>query len=113
MAVHLQARGDSTIRNDADGRNLDLSHYEAALLSFIVKCSMREKYTSILFKLLLMNWAFVLVTKVGIWNYKGKPALFYFPQVCFSWPFFNSLVQLFLLFLVALIVDFNKHVVPW
>ena len=74
---------------------------------------MREKYTSILFKLLLINWAFVLVTKVGIWNYKGKPALFYFPQVCFNWPFFNSLVQLFLLFLVALIVDFNKHVVPW
>lgn len=65
---------------------------------------MREKYISISFNLLLKSWASVLVIKVGICNYKGKPALFCFPQLCFCWLFFNSLVERFLLFLAALIV---------
>lgn len=49
-------------------------------------------------------------SKVGIWNCKGKPGLFYFPQLYFSWPFFNSTC---LFFVVALILyGFKQTCVP-
>lgn len=70
--------------------------------SLLLECS--KKYTLISFKLLLITWAFVLPLKFGLWNCRGKADLFYFSQLGFNWPFFNSLVQLCLLFLVALIL---------